>query len=109
MTSQSPLLEVDHLYDAVIIGGGPSGSACAFWLAKAGWDVRVFSPVEGPLRKKFEDAGLPVELLDAGGFIKAETAAPGGPSTSCTLGSFARRWFLLTFAARLTNTFSCEP
>ena len=42
---------------------------------KAGWDVRVFSPVEGPLRKKFEDAGLPVELLDAGGFIKAETAA----------------------------------
>ncbi len=42
---------------------------------QAGWDVRVFSPAEGPLRKKFEDAGLPVELLAADGFIKAETAA----------------------------------
>ncbi len=42
---------------------------------KAGWDVRVFSPVEGPLRKKFEDAGLPVELLAVDDFIKAPNAA----------------------------------
>ncbi|MEO6003592.1 MAG: glycosyltransferase [Opitutus sp.] len=42
---------------------------------KAGWDVTVFSPVEGPLRKKFEDAGLPVTLLDVTAFTKAETAA----------------------------------
>ncbi|MDB6170199.1 MAG: hyaD 1 [Verrucomicrobia bacterium] len=41
---------------------------------KAGWDVRVFSPVDGPLRKKFEDAGLAVEVLDADAFIKAQTA-----------------------------------
>jgi GT2 family glycosyltransferase/glycosyltransferase involved in cell wall biosynthesis len=42
---------------------------------KAGWDVRVFSPVEGPLRRKFEDAGLRVEVLDAGSFLNAPTAA----------------------------------
>ncbi|HND60529.1 MAG TPA: glycosyltransferase [Opitutaceae bacterium] len=43
--------------------------------AQPGWKVRVFSPVDGPLRKKFEDASLPVEVLAADGFIKAETAA----------------------------------
>jgi GT2 family glycosyltransferase/glycosyltransferase involved in cell wall biosynthesis len=42
---------------------------------KAGWEVRVFSPVEGPLRRKFEDAGLRVEVLDADGFINAPSAA----------------------------------
>jgi GT2 family glycosyltransferase/glycosyltransferase involved in cell wall biosynthesis len=42
---------------------------------KAGWAVTVFSPAEGPLRKKFEDAGLPVTLLDTTPFTKAETAA----------------------------------
>ena len=41
---------------------------------KAGWEVTVFSPAEGPLRKKFEDAGLPVTLLDVTPFTKAETA-----------------------------------
>ncbi|MEO7599779.1 MAG: glycosyltransferase [Opitutus sp.] len=42
---------------------------------KAGWEVTVFSPAEGPLRKKFEDAGLPVTLLDVTPFTKAGTAA----------------------------------
>jgi O-antigen biosynthesis protein len=41
---------------------------------KAGWEVTVFSPADGPLRKKFEDAGLPVTLLDVTPFTKAETA-----------------------------------
>ncbi|HTO02263.1 MAG TPA: glycosyltransferase, partial [Opitutus sp.] len=40
---------------------------------KAGWEVTVFSPAEGPLRKKFEDAGLRVTLLDTTPFTKAET------------------------------------
>ena len=30
-----------------------------------GWTVQVFSPEEGPLRQKFEEAGMAVELLDA--------------------------------------------
>ncbi len=42
---------------------------------KAGWPVRVYSPVEGPLRKKFEDAGLEVEVLDCASFTQAQTPA----------------------------------
>ncbi|MDB6127108.1 MAG: hyaD 1, partial [Verrucomicrobia bacterium] len=41
---------------------------------KAGWDVRIFSPAEGALRKKYEQAGMEVEILAADSFIKAETA-----------------------------------
>ncbi len=39
-----------------------------------GWEVRVFSPMEGPLRKSFEEAGLSVEVLDLDPLLKAETA-----------------------------------
>jgi GT2 family glycosyltransferase/glycosyltransferase involved in cell wall biosynthesis len=42
---------------------------------KAGWSVSVFSPADGPLRKKFEDAGLPVQVIDTASFTKADTAA----------------------------------
>ena len=28
-----------HIFDVTIVGGGPSGSAAAYWLAAAGWDV----------------------------------------------------------------------
>ena len=31
----------DDVHDVLVIGGGPSGSACAYWLADAGWDVAV--------------------------------------------------------------------
>ena len=40
-TETSPPFTSEHVYDAVIVGAGPSGSACAFWLASAGWDVAV--------------------------------------------------------------------
>lgn len=38
---------------------------------KAGWQVRVFSPTEGPLRQKFAEAGLTVELLDIAAIMEA--------------------------------------
>jgi glycosyltransferase involved in cell wall biosynthesis len=41
---------------------------------KAGWDVRVFSPVEGPLRSKYEQAGLTVEVLDVAPVLEATEA-----------------------------------
>ena len=78
MTSQSPLLEVDHLYDAVIIGGGPSGSACAFWLAKAGWDVAVIERKTFPRVKTCGDGLTPRsvrQLADMG--LEEDVAAKG--------------------------------
>ncbi len=42
---------------------------------KAGWDVRVFSPAEGPLRRKYEEAGLQVEVLDVATIVQAPDAA----------------------------------
>lgn len=41
----------------------------------ADWEVGVFSPVEGPLRRKYEDAGLKVSLVDAATAIGARDAA----------------------------------
>jgi O-antigen biosynthesis protein len=40
-----------------------------------GWDVRVFAPAEGPLRKSFEAAGLKVEVLDLDRVLKAADVA----------------------------------
>lgn len=41
---------------------------------QAGFDVRVYSPEEGPLRAKFEEAGLPVTLFDAAPLLQASSA-----------------------------------
>jgi glycosyltransferase involved in cell wall biosynthesis len=38
-----------------------------------GTSVRVVSPEEGPLRRVFEEAGMPVEVLDVSGTLKAAT------------------------------------
>lgn len=43
--------------------------------AQPGWSVQVLSPQEGPLRKKYEDAGLAVEVLDVAGVLEAPDAA----------------------------------
>lgn len=39
-----------------------------------GWDVRIFSPTDGPLREKFEDSGLKVDVLDLDPVLKASNA-----------------------------------
>ena len=41
----------------------------------AGWEVSVFSPAEGPLRRKYEEAGLKVEVLDVAAILEAPDAA----------------------------------
>ena len=41
----------------------------------AGWDVSVFSPTEGPLRQKYEEAGLKVEVLEVTALLQAPDAA----------------------------------
>src|SRR5579864_7525508 len=60
--------------DVLVVGGGPSGSACAYWLASAGYDVVVVEKKEYPREKtcgdgltprsvrQLEDMGLGAEL-----------------------------------------------
>lgn len=43
--------------------------------SRPGWSVRVFSPADGPLRRKYEEAGLAVEVLDVDRLLQAPDAA----------------------------------
>ncbi|HUE58064.1 MAG TPA: FAD-dependent oxidoreductase, partial [Acidimicrobiales bacterium] len=64
--------------DVLVVGGGPSGAACAYWLANAGHDVIVVERKRYPREKtcgdgltprsvkQLEDMGLGEELAGAG-------------------------------------------
>jgi geranylgeranyl reductase family protein len=64
--------------DVLVVGGGPSGSACAYWLATAGHDVVMVERKRYPREKtcgdgltprsvrQLEDMGLGEELAGAG-------------------------------------------
>jgi geranylgeranyl reductase family protein len=47
------------LHDVVVIGGGPAGSSCAYWLADAGWDVVVVEKKHFPRVKTCGDGLTP--------------------------------------------------
>ena len=47
------------IYDVVIVGGGPSGSACAYWLAQAGWSVCLIEKKLFPREKTCGDGLTP--------------------------------------------------
>ena len=49
----------DHVYDVLIVGGGPSGSSCAYWLADAGWDVALVEKKLFPREKTCGDGLTP--------------------------------------------------
>ncbi len=46
-------------YDVVIVGAGPSGSACAYWLAQAGWSVCLIEKKSFPREKTCGDGLTP--------------------------------------------------
>lgn len=64
--------------DVLVVGGGPSGAACAYWLASAGHDVVMVERKQYPREKtcgdgltprsvrQLEDIGLGEELAGAG-------------------------------------------
>jgi len=53
------VLAAPTLYDVVIVGGGPSGSACAYWLAEAGWSVCLIEKKHFPREKTCGDGLTP--------------------------------------------------
>jgi geranylgeranyl reductase family protein len=48
-----------HVHDVLIVGGGPAGSSCAYWLAEAGWDVAVVEKKVFPREKTCGDGLTP--------------------------------------------------
>ena len=47
------------VHDVLVVGGGPAGSACAYWLAEAGWDVVVIEKKRFPREKTCGDGLTP--------------------------------------------------
>lgn len=78
MTSLDELAQPTHTYDVVIVGGGPSGSSCAYWLAQAGWDVCLIEKKTFPREKTCGDGLTPRsvrQLADMG--LEDSVAAHG--------------------------------
>jgi geranylgeranyl reductase family protein len=53
------LIATTSSFDALIVGAGPSGSACAYWLAKAGWSVCLVEKKTFPREKTCGDGLTP--------------------------------------------------
>ncbi len=49
----------EHVYDVVVVGAGPAGASCGFWLADAGWDVVIVEKKEFPREKTCGDGLTP--------------------------------------------------
>jgi geranylgeranyl reductase family protein len=47
------------VHDVLVVGGGPSGSSCAYWLAEAGWDVALVEKKVFPREKTCGDGLTP--------------------------------------------------
>lgn len=59
MPSLSEIVAHPTTFDVVIVGAGPSGSACAYWLADAGWSVCLIEKKEFPREKTCGDGLTP--------------------------------------------------
>jgi menaquinone-9 beta-reductase len=47
------------MHDVLVVGGGPAGSSCAYWLADAGWDVVLVEKKRFPRDKTCGDGLTP--------------------------------------------------
>ena len=59
MTGEPERAGADSGHDVLVIGAGPAGAACAYWLAEAGWDVVVVEKKEFPRDKTCGDGLTP--------------------------------------------------
>jgi menaquinone-9 beta-reductase len=57
--SRRPEAAGARVHDVVVIGGGPSGASCAYWLADAGWDVVLLEKKHFPRDKTCGDGLTP--------------------------------------------------
>jgi menaquinone-9 beta-reductase len=48
-----------HVHDVLVVGAGPGGASCAYWLAEAGWDVVVVDKKRFPRVKTCGDGLTP--------------------------------------------------
>ena len=74
-TRATPRRTAERVHDVVVVGAGPSGSSCGYWLADAGWDVVVVEKKEFPREKTCGDGLTPRavrQLADMG--LEAELA-----------------------------------
>jgi geranylgeranyl reductase family protein len=67
----------DHVHDVLVIGGGPGGSACAYWLADAGWDVALVEKKAFPRAKTCGDGLTPRSVRQLADMGLEETVADG--------------------------------
>ncbi|MHB8262205.1 MAG: geranylgeranyl reductase family protein [Acidimicrobiales bacterium] len=85
-----------HVYDALVVGAGPSGSAAAYWLAEAGYDVAVVERKRFPREKTCGDGLTPRavrQLEDMGLGNIAEGAHKYAGLRVCAYGSSLElRW-----------------
>jgi menaquinone-9 beta-reductase len=49
----------ERVHDVVVVGAGPAGSSCGYWLADAGWDVVVVEKKSFPREKTCGDGLTP--------------------------------------------------
>jgi geranylgeranyl reductase family protein len=58
-TKVAGLAAEQQVHDVVVVGAGPSGASCGYWLADAGWDVVVVEKMEFPREKTCGDGLTP--------------------------------------------------
>jgi geranylgeranyl reductase family protein len=78
VTNLSDVAGKSTIFDAVIVGGGPSGSSCAYWLAQAGWSVCLIEKKQFPREKTCGDGLTPravYQLAEMG--LESDVAANG--------------------------------
>lgn len=103
-----------EIYDVVIVGAGPGGSATAYYLAKEGFDVLLLDKFDFPRDKTCGDALTPraLHILDDMGILdavnqvghrldKVEFTAPKGHIVVAPIPKQESKYDYLLFAPRL--------
>jgi menaquinone-9 beta-reductase len=78
VTSLREVVSKPKLYDVAIVGAGPSGSACAYWLTKAGWSVCLIEKKHFPREKTCGDGLTPRSVYQLQAMGLEETVAEHG-------------------------------